>query len=870
MPVSLRLAIRQWHARPLRPVLCALAIAMAVALVVCVGAGFDSLRQSLETGISQMLGVAEIQVRPAQRGVNARLDARILDTARATPEVEEASARVQALVALTNPQEHRWFEAVGVDTTRDERLRPKVYLQGRALSGKPDEIVLDHVVAEALHATLGQTFKLSGDAGEAGGDHNVQVVGIVAHPQLEILQKPTVYLPAAPLMQVAGIAPRAPRYNVIDLKLRRDVDFQVFSQQLGKQLGPVAAVTSITTRKAKLDQDTRGLDLVIIVISVITGTCAALIIGTTLSVGIQERIRQFGQLRSIGASRGQLVIFLAADALLMMVVGTLAGFLLGWGLSHLMVLKYPQFFPVYRLGLQSIIVAAAEGLLATLLGSLIPIWQVIRVTPMEAVRASGQGVRARHVWLAGVIGAAALGLQVLLWLAISEATTRFWVYALAGVPLVFVGYCLLGPTVLLATERMGAAVLGRLFRVQPALLRHAWSRTPWRAGGMIAALMVGVTLFAVVRMRGEILLDSFDRRQAHFPDLFCFSFYPVANAKIDKLIQDIPEASVASRITILPVELGKPIFRLGAVTPENKTSFVCIEPVNFRKMVDLEFIQGDPDTAYALLSKGNHLLVSREFFVACGIGVGGVISLKTLGDKVTDFTVAAVVASNGLDMAKNYFDARSAFQDASVSSVVGSFADGQKYFDVQGANAVIMNARPGQDAAAALQRLRPKLFSLGMSAASSVEMKQGLRSTLHRATDAISLIAVAALIVASLGVANMVIASVHARRFEFGVLRAIGAGRGQLLGLVMAEITLVGLTAGALGAAAGTHMAFMTTRTDRVLVGMESSLAADGRMALIALGSLGITLAVAWAAAVVPAWNGARAAQRTLLAVGRT
>ncbi|MEI8198282.1 MAG: ABC transporter permease, partial [Phycisphaerae bacterium] len=527
-------------------------------------------------------------------------------------------------------------------------MRPKVYLQGRALSGRPDEIVLDQAVADALQATLGQTFKLSGDAeGAAGEGNNVQVVGIVTHPQLEILQKPTVYLPSGVLMQVAGISPSAPRYNVIDLKLRPDADIQGCAPKLGQQLGPTAAVSSVTTRKAKFDQDTRGMDLVIIIISVITGTCAALIIGTTLSVGLQERVRQFGQLRSIGASRWQLVIFLGADALLMMVVGTLFGFLLGFGLSHLLVLKYPQYFPVYHLGLQSIIVAAAEGLLATLLGSLIPIWQVMRVTPMEAVRASGQPVRAKHVWQAGVVGIAALGLQALLWLLIPEAGTRFWVYAFAGVPLVFVGYCLLGPTVLLLTERCGAAVLGRLFCVQPALLRHAWSRTPWRAGGMIAALMVGVTVFAVVRLRGEILLDSFDRRQAHFPDLFCFSFYPVANAKLDKLVQAIPEASDASRITILPVELGKPIFRIGAMTPENKTSFVCIEPDSFRKMVDLDFLQGDPDTAYALLKNGNHVLVSREFFVARGIGVGGVVSVKTLGDKVTDFTVAAVVSSNG-------------------------------------------------------------------------------------------------------------------------------------------------------------------------------------------------------------------------------
>ncbi len=68
MPIALRLAIRQWRARPLRPILCALAIAAAVALIVAVGMSMDSLRRTVSTSIGQMLGVADIHVRPAQRG----------------------------------------------------------------------------------------------------------------------------------------------------------------------------------------------------------------------------------------------------------------------------------------------------------------------------------------------------------------------------------------------------------------------------------------------------------------------------------------------------------------------------------------------------------------------------------------------------------------------------------------------------------------------------------------------------------------------------------------------------------------------------------------------------------------------------------
>src|SRR5262245_5930490 len=97
MPVSMRLAIRQWLARPLRPVLCSLAIAAAIALIVCVGAAMDSLRYTVSAAIGQVLGAADIHVRPAQRQTDARVPQGILDRLHNLPEVELASGRLNTL-----------------------------------------------------------------------------------------------------------------------------------------------------------------------------------------------------------------------------------------------------------------------------------------------------------------------------------------------------------------------------------------------------------------------------------------------------------------------------------------------------------------------------------------------------------------------------------------------------------------------------------------------------------------------------------------------------------------------------------------------------------------------------------------------------
>src|SRR5947207_3031933 len=113
-PIALRLAVRQWFARPLRPVLCSLAIAAAVALIVVVGAAMDSLRQTVSGAIGQALGVAEIHVRPSQRGTEARVPESLLKQLEARPDVELASARLASLAVLTRGDDRLWFDVVGI------------------------------------------------------------------------------------------------------------------------------------------------------------------------------------------------------------------------------------------------------------------------------------------------------------------------------------------------------------------------------------------------------------------------------------------------------------------------------------------------------------------------------------------------------------------------------------------------------------------------------------------------------------------------------------------------------------------------------------------------------------------------------------
>lgn len=864
MPVSLRLAIRQWLARPIRPILCSLAIAAAVTLVLCVAAGFDSAKASLRLGIGQILGSADIHVRPVGKNYQMYLNEDVLATVRQQPEVEFASGRLDDVqVSLTHGPEHRWFHTVAIDPDLDPKLRPMRLAAGGPLTGKPDEVLMDTTVAKLMNLSVGDTTTLDGDWNKPSV---VRVVGIVEKPQIELIAKPTVYVP---IQSVTTQLNLPVRYRVLDLKVRTDVNATEFGKRLSTLLNKDAArkiveVTSEEARQTKLENSFEAFNVGLAAISAVAMICAALIIGTTLSVGIQERIRQFGRLRCIGASRTQLVIMLVADAFLLMILGTAIGLTAGWLLSSQLVRIAPDIFLTYAVERSSLITATCVGIFATLLGSLIPVWQIARISPMQAVRSGAQTTSHKMIWLSATIGLAALGLQIVLW-QIPSRDWRIWMYMGLGVPCIFLGYCLLGPAALTLLERTFSPLLAALFGLRKEMLREAWSRTPWRAGAMVAALMIGVTLFTAVHQRSNSLTQTLSF-PAKFPDLFLYSFGYFPQTRVDRMREQTPEVAESTTLSIITVKTATHLAPIAGLVDTTPTNFVSINPTTFSHVIDVKFVQGNPATAWQKLSEGGHILVSREFQTTHNLGLGDTLALRAADGSTATFTIAGVISSTGMDMARAYFDVGSAVVDASIASVMGSQEDAQKYFNLKGNKIVLVNLKPDISADTVDKVLRPRLMGMGFETISSVSMKQAITQMVQRVVSALSLIALATLIIASLGVANMVIASTHARRFEFGVLRAIGAGRGQLVRIVLAEITVVALTAGILGSVAGLHYVFMATRIDHTMIGLTTPFAIVA--APLAVG-LGVTLLLGWLAAIVPAIRAALSAQRTLLAGGR-
>lgn len=819
MPPSWRLALNSLSRRRVRTALMGGAVALAASLVVAVSCAIGSAQASLEQSLKRFLGAADARlIHPG----GARFDAEFLRTVRSWPEVEQATGRVDATITLIrsdgrrNPETGRPYRAtpraVGLDFQIEPAFRT-VDLESGAWPTEPDEVVLDPMTAEALDAAIGDRIEVQ----RFGDPIPLRIAAIYTRPDLGALQRPRIFMDRAILGEASGVGDRLTAIYII---LPDDLEVTDFCAAHADELPAPLSLEPAELVRAGFDKRVRASRIGLSIGSAMAFLCAAFIIVTGLTTAVTEQRRELALLRSIGASRPQVFMSRIGVGALLGAAGAFVGIPLGIGLAGTLVAWYGEYLQAgLVLHREGILLAGIGSIGSGLIGALYPAIAASRVPPLVSLAIRAQPVRLRSIVICGIVAVLLVAIQVST-IAIEDVEARFWRYMLLGLPCLFGAAFLFAVPLHRTLTAIVHPVLALALRLPRRLLADMGSTTPFRHGLTAGTLMLGVAILVDAWASGVAIQRDW-LNEIRFADGFAFSAAGLDEEQREA-ITELPFVESTCTIGRMPLTIvGQQVFGISDLSP-NSAIGIMFDPVEFFRVNAVDWILGDPEVGIPKLQRGEGILVAERFLTAKGMGAGDMLTLG-VGRHERTFEIVGVVSAAGLDIATTMFGISSQYTEFSISCV---FIDRTVARDVFGSEEVhilqveLSDSITDEEAETAIAEAAP-----GVVFRSGRGIVESIREIAETSLAVQSTIALAALILASLAAANVIAAGIHARRFEYGVLRAIGGRRSIIVRLVLGEAATLALTGAVLGTILGFHLARIDSSFMNELAGLPVGIA---------------------------------------------
>ncbi len=790
------------------------AVALSCSLIVAVSCAIATAQASLEHGIQKYIGATDARIiHPA----NGRFDETVLDTVRSWPEVALAVGRLKTSLTLVHADgrsdlETGWPlrvtpDAYAVDLESEHKFRTFELAKGR-MPGAPGEILIDPMTSEQLQADVGDV--LSTRRGETNISFTVS--GIYKRLSLGMLQRPRVYMDRRALAEAAG---REGELTGISIILTEESSIDEFCALHQSDVPNQLALEPAEMVRTGFDNRVSASKIGLTIASMLTFMSAGFIIVTGLTTGITEQQRQMALLRCIGAERSQLFVSQLLVGIFFGVLGALMGIPLGLALAEALVLYYRDYLPTgLTLSWLGLSLAAAGSVGAGLLGAVYPAVYAARVAPLQVMTQQARPLRPRSIVICTIAAIACIGIQLIL-LVPGDDETRFWAYAYVGLPVVFIGFFLLSVPMLFLVTVLLARPLSGVLALPRDMLAGSVLATPFRHGFTAGALMVGLSILVDGWACGVSLMDDWIAH-IQFADGFAFRMTGIPEDQ-QRAIAALPFVEDVCPIGYLPVQIvDRQVFGLTGLSPRN---VVCLgfNPRRFFRMNAVDWSQGDPEYAIEQLESGDGIIVADRFVTAKNIGVGERLTLAS-GRVKKEFEIVGVVSSAGLDISTQIFGIQSAYTDFAISCVFMDARTVSEVFDNRDTYLLqidLANEITDEDAEKQVTEAAPgTVFRSGRWIMDTI-------TEIATASMAVqSTVAIAAVVLAAMAMGNVMAANIHGRRYEYGVLLAVGAHRRMVMRLILGEAMLLAITASVIGTIFGFHLAWIDVRHLRDLAGL--------------------------------------------------
>ena len=800
-------ALRGLASRKLRAVLTGFAIVLGVAMVSGTYVLTDTIDKAFSALFSETYAETDARIagKAADIGIAEETTDRpaisegLIEDVRGLPGVAAAAGTVIDDETLLVDGEGQAIGgetfALGVDLAPElERFNPTELVTGSWPAG-PNELVLDAGTADRAAYRVGDTIGVAQD----GPTEVFDVVGIARYGGVDSVGGAA--FAVFELESLQELVGKRGRLDEIFVARKAGTSAEELVSQLAAALPRTVEVqTGAEAAQEETEEVSVFVDYIRYFLLGFAGIAlfvGAFVIFNTLSITVAQRTREFATLRTIGASRRQVLGSVVVEALAIgfvsALVGLGVGYLLAFGLKEIfaaMGAELPEVGLV--LSLRTVIVSLLVGVVVTLLAGLMPAIRATRVPPIAAVREGAELPRSRLSFLTPYAGTAVVVLAVAL-LAYSLfadglGTSQRLLSIAGGCIALFLGVALLSAKLV----RPLVAVLGwparRFGGTSGRLAQSNARRNPGRTASTAAALMIGIALVTFVSVLASGMKLS---NRAAIEDQVAADYLVTSGDGYSDVVVAAADAVAGAPETRLVTGVRSEIGKVAG----SDMYVTGIDPTQIAQAYRFEWKEGSNAVLASLGRSG--VIVDDAFATDKRLGLGDTFPLLTPSGERRELEVRGI------------------YEPPPFYPMLASVSIPQATFD------------------SLYERPRNEYTFVNVEGDPSEQTRQSLESALSGFPDVqvltqgewialqdkdfddfltiLYVLLALSVIVSVLGMVNTLVLSVHERTRELGMLRAVGMTRRQARRMVRHESVITGLIGAAVGLPLGISLAALVT-----------------------------------------------------------